>query len=440
MNNILLIISREYFTRVKKRSFLLTTILTPIILVGGLVGITYISIQAAKGDGQKVIQVLDESGLFADKFKESSSVTFEYVDGSLEDAKSRFAANADGLLYIPKLTVDEPNGVAFYTDGNPSLPIVGRINNRLEKELEDLKLLRANIDREVLNNLRVDVDIATIDVSGEKEKSSSAGLATGIGYAGAFLIYFFIFAYGAMVMRGVIEEKNTRIVEVIVSTVRPFQLMMGKILGIVAVGITQFLIWILLVSVLYGVVGAALGLSQGGATEQALQIAGQAENAEAVKAVADTAVSRFMDQLFNLNLPLIALTFVILFAGGYLLYSALFAAVGSAVDSDADSQQFMLPVTIPLIISIASISVVIQEPHGSFATWLSMIPLTSPVVMMVRVPFGVPTWQLLLSMALLAGGFIFTTWLAARIYRVGILMHGTKVNWRILAKWARMRN
>lgn len=293
----------------------------------------------------------------------------------------------------------------------------------------------------MLETLDAHVDISTINLSGEGEKESSSIGATAIGYISSFLIYIFIFIYGAQCMRGVIEEKTSRIIEVVISSVRPFQLMMGKVIGIAGVGLTQFLLWIILSFAVISAIGGVMG------AEAMNPRTAQVEQMEAMNIPQDENMNEIQEDVFSkataaigsINIPLVIVSFLFFFLSGYLLYGALFAAIGSAVDSDADAQQFMLPVTIPLIMSIIALSAVLNDPNGTMAFWLSIIPFTSPVIMMMRVPFGVPAWELGLSMALMVGGFVFTIWLASRIYRVGILMHGTKVNYKILAKWFMMR-
>ena len=436
MNNIGLIIGREYMTRVKKKSFIIMTFLAPLLFVGifGLIG--YLS---TRGGDTKEIEVLDESGLFAELFVSDDDEAFVYIDTPLDSAKKHVERGAvDGLIYIPEIAdLDNPDGVSFYAPGNPSLNLVRSIERKIENEIESIKLLRSGLTQEILDGLESNVSIHSINLSSSgEEKDSSSGTATGVGYFAAFMIYMFIFIYGAQCMRGVIEEKTSRIVEVIISSVRPFHLMMGKVIGIAAVGFTQLAMWIVLTAVL-GSVGLNIFSAR---MEASSQVTDAIEQTSEVQADINNPVEDIMKSINSINIPLTLGAFVFYFIGGYLLYSALFAAVGSAVDSDADAQQFMFPITIPLIAAIASLGAVLLEPHGTFAFWMSMIPFTSPVVMMMRVPFGVPLWELGLSMLLLVGGFIFTIWLASRIYRIGILMHGTKVNYKVLAKWFMMKN
>lgn len=267
------------------------------------------------------------------------------------------------------------------------------------------------------------------------EKASSSGVSSAVGYFASILIYFFVFLYGAQIMRGVLEEKTSRIVEVIISSVKPFQLMTGKIIGIAAVGLTQFLLWVILT---IGISSAAGSMFQVDRFSNS-QIESTTDGMEEKDVNQAQQINDIFSALEAIDITKLVLCFIFYFLGGYLLYGGLFAAVGSAVDSDADTQQFMFPISLPLIASIVMLSAIIKDPGGSLAFWMSMIPFSSPVVMMMRIPFGVPLWEILLSMAFLVAGFIFTTWIAGRIYRIGILMHGTKVNYRVLAKWLFMK-
>lgn len=438
MNNIGLIIGREYLTRVKKKSFIIMTFLAPLLFVGVFALIGWLS---GRSGESKEIEILDESGLFAETFVSDNDQTFIYVQIQLDTAKKHVEQGLiDGLVYIPKIeNLDEPQGITFYSQGNPSISLVRAIERKIKGEIENVKLLQSGLTQDILDGLSSDVSMHSINLtSSGEEKDSSSATATGVGYAAAFMIYMFIFIYGAQCMRGVIEEKTSRIVEVIISSVRPFNLMMGKVIGIAAVGLTQLAMWIVLTAVLASV-GLNIFTSRAESANQMKEVLDQQE-IQAELAVEVDPTNNIMKAVNAINIPLTLGAFIFYFIGGYLLYGALFAAVGSAVDSDADAQQFMLPITIPLIAAIASLSVVLTDPNGSFAFWMSIVPFTSPVVMMMRVPFGVPIWQLLLSMILLIGGFVFTIWLAGRIYRIGILMHGTKVNYKVLAKWFMMKN
>lgn len=444
MNNIGLIIAREYLSRVRKKSFIIMTLLAP-VLFGGF--FFFIAWSATREADTQTIVVVDESNLFHEVFEDDNETVFKYSDTSLDRAKSDvLAGDFDGLLFIPGLDIDQPQGVAFYSPNNPSITMMRKLAKRIEGEIENIKLTRSGIDKEVLDGLKASVDISTINLSetGDEKVSSSIG-ATAIGWASGFIIYMFIFVYGAMCMRGVVEEKTSRIIEVVISSVKPFNLMLGKVLGIAGVGLSQFILWIVLSIGISAVVGGAFAESatavKDAQTKQMEQLDIPQDEAQLAQQEAQSAVfSDITGALASVNIPLVIGCFLFFFLTGYLLYGALFAAIGSAVDSDADAQQFMFPVTLPLIISIVALNGVINDPNGSMAFWMSVIPFTSPVIMMMRVPFGVPVWELALSMVLMVGGFLFTIWLASRIYRIGILMHGTKVNYKTLGKWIMMKN
>lgn len=434
MNKIGLIIAREYIARVKKKSFIIMTILGPILFAGMMAIVIW---SATREGDQKLIQVIDESGFFENKIENTETITYQFIQADIEESKESLLRSEAifGILHIPKIDLDNPEGIKFYSTQSPGIAIEGGIEKRVRGIIEDEKLANSGLDQELIDNLRSYVDIQTINLSdtgGESE--SNSGIAFGVGYVSSFLLYMFIFIYGMQIMRGVTQEKTSRIIEVMIASVRPFQLMMGKILGIAAVGLTQFVLWAVMTTALTSATSTLI-LDQPTATEQFANEAGM-----------DTEGMQTQDKAFDLHsviakidLPLITASFLIYFLGGYLLYGALLAAIGSAVDSEADSQQFMLPVTLPLIFSMMMISIVIQEPHGTMAFWLSIIPFTSPVIMMMRLPFDVPLWELALSISLLIAGFCGTTWMAGRIYRIGIFMHGTKVNYKTLAKWFVMK-
>lgn len=431
MNKILLVIQREYLTRVRKKSFIIMSIIGPLLIAS----LWAIPIWLATRDTeQRTIDVVDESGFFVDKFPENESLNFNYINLDIAEAKKKLTDNNTyGLLFIPPIDIDNPRGITFFSETNPSIDVIGSLERVLKNNIEEMKLVRSSIDRETLEGLKADVSIDTINMTDAGEKAGSAGVATVIGYIAAIMIYFFIFIYGIQILRGVIEEKSSRIIEIIVSSVRPFQLMMGKIIGVGAVGLTQFLIWIFLGFGITSVVGSYFNINRNETIVAGAHMnEAQDENAELV--------AEIFNSLETIDIPLLLFAFLFYFLGAYLLYGSLFAAVGSAVDNDTDAQQFQLPITIPLIFSLIVLSAVLREPDGNFAFWLSMIPLTSPITMMMRIPFGVPFWEVMLSMFLLILGFILSTWVASRIYRIGILMHGAKVNYRILGKWLFMKN
>ncbi|MCC9166146.1 ABC transporter permease [Pontibacter harenae] len=441
MNKIWLIIQREYLTRVRKKSFLIMTFLTPLLLAAFMVIPAWL---ATVSDSDEVVMVLDESGRFVNKLENKGDLKFIPLQGTLEQAKTIYQETDNtALLYIPPIELDNPEGIKIYANKNASIQTKVRLENMLEKEIENQRYVASGIDRTALERMKANISIATVNLSEEGEKDNNAFVTSGAGIIGAVVIYFFIFMYGVQIMRGVIEEKTNRIVEVMISSVKPFQLMMGKIVGIAAVGLTQFLLWVVLSIVVVTGVQAAFGIKAQTPMERVE--AGRAaatgeEQVDAEDAAQQSESNEMVASAFkamgNLNIPLILGCFLFYFLGGYLLYGSLFGAIGAAVDNETDTQQFMFPITIPLVISfIMSYTVVIQNPDGPVAFWMSIIPFTSPIIMMVRIPFGVPNWELLLSMGLLILGFILTTWLAARIYRVGILMYGKKVNYKELSKW-----
>jgi ABC-2 type transport system permease protein len=431
MRKIGLIIAREYLSRVKKKSFIVMTFLGP-ILIGLMYGVAiWLAVNADEMNSKKIVMVVDESKLFEGSIRNSSSLEFEFVNDDIENIKSEVLKNEDSyLLIIPnKVSKTKLDEVQLYSKKQASISVVSYIEKELESKLKDNKLIENGISSDILKSLNMEVSINTLRLTDKGEESGSAGASYGVGMFGSILIYLFIFLYGVQVMRGVIEEKNNRIVEVIISSVRPFQLMMGKIVGIALVGLTQFVLWVVLTMAINGVISQKMmtDKSSVSATEISAQAGSNVDN---------EMMTDVLSAVNTINFPLLIGTFLFYFLAGYLLYSALFAAIGSAVDSEAETQQFMFPVTIPLIFSfVLASSAVVNNPDGPIAFWLSMIPLTSPVVMMVRIPFGVPPWQLITSMILLILGFIGTVWLAAKIYRTGILMYGKKVTFKEMLKW-----
>lgn len=442
MDKILLILQREYFTRVRKKSFLIMTFLGPVLMGGIFVAMMMLD----KVDTEvKTVAVVDQTRIFKDKFKNSERLKFIYLDGSVDSLRAiSEEAGYFGILLIPateNLAALEKASV-LYSESQPGLEMISRIKFTLEKEINNYKYVEAGIDQEKLESIKTDIEINTRDM---EDKETSTPLASGLGFAGGLLIYLFIFIYGAMVMRGVLEEKTNRIVEVIISSVKPFQLMMGKIIGVALVGLTQFLLWVVLTTVIYTVVSStAFGeKSNKDKIESIMQMqrgAGAGPQQDSMDDMDMDAGTKLADIMSSINFPLLISMFIFYFLGGYLLYSALFAAVGAAVDSETDTQQFMFPITIPLILAYVAAINVLNNPQGNVAFWFSIIPFTSPIVMMVRIPFGVPWHHVALSMGLLIAGFVFTTWLAGKIYRTGILMYGKKPSYKELWKWIRFHN
>ena len=430
MNRILLIAQREFKNRVQKKSFLVATILLPLIFPAIMGALIYVFVQQQENSDKEIIHFLDESNLFN---VSSKDFVFKKFDGNLEDAKKSFTYDDSfGLLYIPAINPYKPDGITLYTKVNPSPTDLGNLRQMIEDQLRQTKMQELKINKNILDSLNTSVAIETVTVSNTgKEQISNSGVLFGIGMTCGILMYMFILIYGMQIMQGIIEEKTSRVVEVIVSSVRPFQLMMGKILGLASVGLLQFLIWIILISTLSALIFASFGI------EMPQQQMMDQMNVEAAQGNVPEVVKVWSQIPFGYIIS----SFLFYFIGGYLLYGALFAAVGSSVDSPAEAQQFTFPITIPMLISYLSLfTFVLNDPHGPISIWLSIIPFTSPIAMIGRIAFGVPFWQLALSMILLVAGFILTTWIAARIYRVGILMHGTKVNYKVLAKWFMMKN
>jgi ABC-2 type transport system permease protein len=444
MSKTWLIAQREYLTRVRKKSFIIMSLLGPLITAAIFAVPVLI---ATMSDNNKVVAVADAGGLFAQKLPDpKDDISFVRVSPELATAKTEFnKAKYDALLYVPKLDLATPEGFQVFSRKGLGLSLQRDIKRAVDNAVEIQRLSKAGLDRAVLDNMKANVDLQTISLSDDGERSSSTGASTLIAYICGFLIYMFIFMYGIQIMRGVMEEKTNRIVEVVISSVKPFELMMGKVLGIAGVGFTQLALWVVLSLSITTVVTGSVSTEKI-AQNKVAQVSSatgapatvRAEGSETKKEPANKLgeLTQALDKA-DINVPLLVGCFLFYFLGGYLFYGALFGAIGSAVDSETDSQQFMMPVTMPLILTIIiAQATLMTNPNGQVALWMSMIPFTSPIAMMMRLPFGgVPMWQLGLSMLLLIGGFIGTIWLAARIYRVGILMYGKKVTYGELSKW-----
>jgi ABC-2 type transport system permease protein len=435
MNKLWLIIQREYLSRVQKKSFLLATLLTPLIFPA-IIGIfLWLATEDNTKDSLRIIEVVDENNLFF--IEGSDQYAFSFSKSSLEDAKT-LVQNGEryGFLYIPRITLSNPSGITLYTTQSPSLGLIAFVESSIKRRVEEQRLYEAGIDPKILDTYRTKVSLQSITLtSGGKEQISSAEINYIIGFVAGILIYLFIFMYGNQIMQGVIEEKSNRIVEILISSIKPFPLMLGKIAGIGAVGLTQFAIWVILITGLTTVVTGLFGTKM--PQQQLLELQTQTGSSESSIASPHELAGIF-EVLQGIDFFTILILFTFYFIAGYLLYGAFFAAIGSAVESPSEAQQFVFPITIPLIASYMGLFVfVLNDPDSLISFWLSIIPLTSPIAMMGRVSFGVPTWELSLSMTLLIAGFISTTWIAGKIYRIGILSHGTKVNYRTIWKWLR---
>jgi ABC-2 type transport system permease protein len=440
MNKILLIIEREYLSRVKKKSFIVMTLLAPIIVAGFYGLIIYFSIQGISGSFNN-IAVVSENKTLTEKLVSTKNTGYTYVNTPLPKLKATLKhTKYDYILYIPDFKLNDPAGIQILGSKQAGLSLSSRVSDDIEELIRNQKLKESGLAQADLDKLKSSVDISVKKI-GEtgKDEDSSAGASTIIAYIAGILMFMFIMLYGIQVMRGVIEEKTSRIIEVMISSVKPFQLMMGKIIGIALVGLTQFILWILLTTAISAV--AVKVFTSNKEIQQSTIVKDGVKRAEAAGAAATGPMENIQKSMANLEVGKIVTVFLFFFIGGYLFYSALYAAIGSAVDSETETQQFMLPVMMPLFLSYAlSLSVVINDPYGSVAFWLSMIPFTSPIAMMVRMPYGVPNSQLILSMVLLVLGFIGTVWVASKIYRVGILMYGKKTSMKEMIKWFTYKN
>jgi ABC-2 type transport system permease protein len=440
VGKIRIIIEREYLTRVRNKTFILSTFLLPIMMILFIFGSVFFAVQSV--DMQK-IAVVNDPGYFSKYLRsDSSKVAFDFTSGV--DSSNYILKGYDGILYLP-----EGNNARDYellSKKQLGLTPKEYIEHQLNKAIENHLLEENGIDKSMLDSIsRASNSHARLNnkISGEKGKTkeSNAGLAYGIGFGSGILIYITMFIFGSMVMRGVMEEKTNRIAEVIVSSCKPFELMLGKIIGIAGVGLTQFLLWIglimLLMTTLQLFVPAEI-------MEMARNNPSQMQNMPndnmAVKFL--EAKSQIME---GVNWGLIIFCFLFYFLGGYLFYASLFAAIGSVINEDPqEAQSLMLPITMPIIFGFIILSSSLNNPNSAMAVWASIIPFTSPIVMMGRIPFGVPEtvpyWQLGLSMLLLIGGFLMTTWFAGKVYRTGILMYGKKASWKEMGKWAFRKN
>lgn len=441
MNKTWIIAQREFFTRVKKKTFLLTTILLPVFIFGFYALIIYFSVKAT--DGYKVAIVDNANILGGTLPSQNSEVVFQFVKEDTTSLNRKTESKQiDGYLIIPSdYNILGNHSLEFRSNKTVGLMTRENIQRKINKVLEEKRFLLQNIPKDKLDSLRSETDINYRGLDGNAETQSKAGLSYAVGFISGFLIYIVLFIYGTMVMRGVMEEKVSRIAEVIVSSAKPFQLMMGKITGIGAVGLLQFIIWVLLVVGLQ----VLLPLIFPGMAEQMQSQPMQPGMQGVQMANNNQAMAEVMKNISQINWPLILGSFIFYFLGGYLLYSSLFAAVGSAVNEDPqDAQSLVLPITMPIVFGIVIMMKAVNDPNSSLAVFGSLFPLTSPIVMMARIahgiPEGVPVWQLLTSGALLIVGFIGTTWVAAKIYRTGILLYGKKVTWKEMWKWAFRKN
>ena len=438
MNKILLIIKREFWTRVRKPSFLIMTILGPLLLAGGVSLIVYLGMQES---GLQKVLVVDPGGHVTGLLRGSKDVKYQYSPVQLDD--SLFVISDFTLRLAIDSFVQKNQKVILHYKQPPSINIQTTISKDVERVIEVELAARNNLDSAAYQQIKNPITMLVADIK-QADKDSFIEAKAWLGFGFGYIMFFFVFLYGVQVMRGVMEEKQNRVVEVLISSVKPFQLMMGKIVGVAMVGLAQFLLWVLL-SLALILIGLAIGgVSLDGETlnqvQMTVEIQKQVEAGSIDLAQASSAkkMTEALTVLRNMPWAAIISLFVFYFLGGYLLYSSLFAAVGSAVDSETDSQQFMMPITIPLMIAVFIAQMAVYNPGSPAVFWCSIIPFTSPIVMMIRIATGNAfehPGQLVLSMTMLVATFIFTTWLAGRIYRTGILMYGKKVSWKELGKW-----
>lgn len=437
MSKIGLIIKREYTSRVMKKSFILLTFLTPVLFAAVIFIPTLITMLG--DDTKKNIVVVDRTGLYTDVLISDDSYSFTFINKAPEELKENVKSeDLTAVLLINEDLAVNPKAATIYSEKQVNVETKSYIANLLKNHVEEQKLASYNIPsiKEMVEDAKTKIDIATIKWGSDgQEKEGSAELALIIGMVSALIIYMFIVIYGGQVMTGVLQEKTSRIIEVIISSVKPFQLMMGKIIGIALVGLTQFMMWVVLTLLIYTGAITILGSKMSPEKMQQMTQMGIEGEMGTVEQLGD--VNNILQIIQNFDFLQIGILFVLFFLGGYLLYASLFAAIGSAVENETDSNQFSMPVTIPIIIALFAGIYASQHPDASLSFWASMIPFTSPVVMMARLPFGVPFWQIALSLFILIITFIGSTWFAGKIYRTGILMYGKKVTWKELWKWLR---
>ena len=424
MKQLWLIIKREYITKIRNKSFIIMTFISPLIIL--ILGILIGYLTDINNNSQKNIIVFDESFVFFKTFKNTKNINYQYTNqGNIEDIKAQaFQKHIYGVLYIPK-NIQE---IQFFSDETPSINFVENLTNQLENAIFYQNLQSQNISLESITLAKEKINIDLQNFSGEKSSKLANWLKLIFGGASGYLLMMFIVVYGNMIMRSVIEEKTSRIIEIIVSSVKPIQLMLGKIIGTSLVGITQFILWLVIGGFLMVFLTNVFGVTPSNTISPAeIQQNGQI-------------MQEILLEFFKFPIMKLVGCFFIYFIGGYLLYSSMYATIGSAVDNETDTQQFIFPVLMPLMLAIyVGFFTVIEDPHGSISVLFSYIPLTSPVVMLMRIPFGVSWWEILISVTLLYLTFFIILWFAAKIYRVGILMYGKKVSYKELIKWLKMK-
>ena len=431
MNHLPLIIKREYLAKVKNKSFILMTFLSPLILVGLLSLVAYLT--SVNNEKVRTIAVLDESGFLRETLVSTDQMIYENLsDISLEAAKKLSNENNSyGLLHVPDLAIEDVSSqIKFYSEESPSLSLISNLESKIEKRLGELKLKEMGVDLSKIKAAKTYIDINQENFEGVKTSKTGSFLKLIFGGAAGYLLFMFIIIYGNLIMRSVIEEKTSRIIEVIISSVKPIKLMLGKIFGTSLAGITQFAIWIILIVVLSVATSFIFGIDLSATPQQEMMANAVSENS------ANSEIQVIISEFNSLPLLNLVIAFILFFTGGYLLYSSLYAAIGAAVDNETDTQQFLMPVVMLLVVGFyVGFFTALEDPHGTISTVFSYIPFTSPIVMLIRIPFGVPIWEQILSFAVLIFTFLITVWIAAKIYRVGILMYGKKPSYKELIKW-----
>ena len=432
MNHTRLIIAREYLTQVKNKKFLLITLSIPFLFVG--LGLFISFLTNINSDSIKNITVVDNSGIFENSLSSSETVKFSFLE-DLDEEEAKMISqdkNDDALIFIPSVMdiknidyVELSKSIKLISEDSPSLTLISSIESKLEKILTDLNYTSSGLDLETIKESKIYINLVQVSFEGEESTKIDGILKMGFGFLLGMLLYMFVFIYGSMILRSVLEEKTSRIIEIIISSVKPTQLMMGKIVGTSLVAFTQIFIWTALTLVVSTLVSSIFGVSTS-----------ELNSLDVSDAQVNSGIQTFFSALFNLPLLNILIAFVFFFISGLFLYGSLFAAVGAAVDSETDANQFMLPLSMPLIIGLyVGILTVSEDPSGTIPTIFSYIPFTSPIVMMMRIPYGVPIYEQLISLSILVATFFAMVWFAAKIYRVGILMYGQKPSYKDLYKW-----
>jgi len=439
MSVLSLIIKREFITKIRNKSFIIMTFLSPLLFVVGAILIGYLT-QSNQGEIKK-IAVWDRNEFFqTNDLKDNSK--YQYInisDIDLEQAKKEYKENYNALIYVPQTETiaDLTTKIEYISDDSPSMGFISNLEHIIEAKITKYKIEISGIDYRIIENAKVKASIQLAKSSGESSVKGLNEIKIWIGAALGYFIMMFIIIYGNFVMRSVIEEKSNRIIEIIVSSVKPFQLMMGKILGNSFAGLLQFIIWAVVGTILFVVISNFLGIQMAN-DATTLTIGSEISEVVQTEMVESSQAQLYFNELRNLPLLTLFFSFLLYFAGGYFLYSSVYAAIGAAVDNETDSQQFMMPILAPLMLAVyIGFFTVIDDPHGSVAVIFSIIPFTSPIVMLMRIPFGVPVWQLATSIVLLFATFLFVVWSASKIYRVGILMYGKKPSWKDMYKWLR---